>query len=62
MTHTTIEYIAAVRQEQKEFFESGATLEVKFRKAMLTKLLAAIEKWGKPLADALWKDLQKSAL
>ena len=60
MTHTTIEYIAAVRQEQKEFFESGATLEVKFRKAMLTKLLAAIEKWEKPLADALWKDLHKS--
>ena len=60
MTHTTIEYITAVRQEQKEFFESGATLEVKFRKAMLTKLLAAIEKWEKPLADALWKDLHKS--
>ena len=60
MTHTTIEYITAVRQEQKEFFKSGATLEVKFRKAMLTKLLAAIEKWEKPLADALWKDLHKS--
>lgn len=60
MTHTTIEYIAAVRQEQKEFFKSGATLEVKFRKTMLTKLLAAIEKWEKPLADALWKDLHKS--
>ena len=60
MTHTTIEYIAAVRLEQKEFFKSGATLEVKFRKAMLTKLLAAIEKWEKPLADALWKDLHKS--
>ena len=60
MTHTTIEYIAAVRQEQKEFFKSGATLEVEFRKTMLTKLLAAIEKWEKPLADALWKDLHKS--
>ena len=60
MTHTTVEYIATVRQEQKEFFKSGATLEVKFRKTMLTKLLAAIEKWEKPLADALWKDLHKS--
>jgi len=60
MTHTPIENIATVRQEQKEYFKSGATLEVKFRKAMLNKLLAALEKWEKPLADALWKDLHKS--
>ena len=60
MTHTTIEYIAAVRQEQKEFFKSGATLEVKFRKAMLYRLLVAIEKWENALAEALWKDLHKS--
>ena len=60
MTHTTIEYITAVRQEQKEFFKSGATLEVEFRKAMLTKLLAAMEKWENALAEALWKDLHKS--
>ena len=58
--HTTIEYITAVRQEQKEFFKSGATLEVEFRKAMLTKLLAAMEKWENALAEALWKDLHKS--
>lgn len=60
MMHTTIEYITAVRQEQKEFFKSGATLEVEFRKAMLTKLLAAMEKWENALAEALWKDLHKS--
>ena len=60
MTHTTIEYITAVRQEQKEFFKSGATLKVEFRKAMLTKLLAAMEKWENALAEALWKDLHKS--
>ena len=60
MTHTSIEYIATVRQEQKEYFKNGATLEVKFRKAMLNRLLAAMEKWEKPLTDALWKDLHKS--
>ena len=56
----TIDSIAGIRQAQKDYFRSGATLEVGFRKEMLTKLLAAMEKWEDTLADALWKDLHKS--
>ena len=56
----TIDSIAGIRQAQKDYFRSGATLEVGFRKEMLTKLLAAMEKWEDTLAEALWKDLHKS--
>ena len=52
--------IAAIRLAQACFFKSGTTLEISFRTSMLRKLQAALEKWEKPLADALWTDLHKS--
>ncbi len=52
--------IINIAQAQREFFRSGATLEVAFRKEMLKKLLEAMEKWEGRLADALWTDLHKS--
>lgn len=52
--------IAHIRDLQKRYFDSGATLDIKFRKEMLDKLLRAIEKWEERLAEALWKDLHKS--
>ena len=60
MTSTTIEQIVSIRKAQKDFFKSGATLDMKFRKAMLKKFLAAMEKWEPTLTDALWTDLHKS--
>jgi len=51
---------AAIRQAQNEYFKSGATLPITFRKQMLRKLLCAINKWEDSLAEALWKDLHKS--
>lgn len=54
------EQIAAKVRAQREFFRSGTTLDLKFRKLQLEKLLDAIEKWEKPLTEALWKDLHKS--
>lgn len=60
MTSTTIEQIVSIRKAQKDFFKSGATLDLKFRKAMLKKFLAAMEKWEPVLTDALWTDLHKS--
>ncbi len=60
MESTSTERIIAVHDAQKAFFKSGATLEIKFRKAMLVKFLNAIEKWEDRLADALWTDLHKS--
>ena len=60
MESTSTERIIAVHDVQKAFFKSGATLDIKFRKAMLVKLLDAMEKWEEKLAEALWTDLHKS--
>ena len=60
MEATIIDRISNISDRQKDFFRSGATLDVKFRRTMLKKLLAAMEKWEKPLSEALWKDLHKS--
>ncbi len=60
MKSTSTERIIAIHDAQKEFFRSGATLDIKFRKAMLVKFLDAMEKWEEKLAEALWTDLHKS--
>ena len=60
MASTTNEQIISIRKNQNDFFRSGATLDIKFRKSMLKKFLEAMEKWEKPLSDALWTDLHKS--
>ena len=60
MENTSTERIEAIVKAQREYFHSGATLDVTFRKSMLKRLLAAMEKWENRLADALWNDLHKS--
>ena len=60
MENTTTERIESIVKSQREYFHSGATLDVTFRKSMLKRLLAAMEKWENRLADALWNDLHKS--
>ena len=58
--YNTTKKIISIHQQQKAFFKTGATLDISFRKAMLKKLLAAIEKWEAKISDALWTDLHKS--
>ena len=60
MENTSTERIISIAASQKEFFRSGATLDVNFRKEMLRKFLKAMEKWESKLCDALWSDLHKS--
>ena len=60
MENTSTERIIQVAASQKEFFKSGATLNVEFRKQMLKKLLDALDKWEERLSEALWTDLHKS--
>ena len=60
MENTSRERIAEICSAQKDYFRSGATLDIAFRKEMLKKLLSAMEKWESRLADALWTDLHKS--
>jgi len=58
--NSSSEYILQVVALQHDYFRSGTTLDVKFRKEMLQRLLDALHKWEKPLTEALWHDLHKS--
>lgn len=60
MENTASDRIISIAKAQKAYFKTGATLDIKFRKLMLRKLLAALEKWDDKLAEALWTDLHKS--
>lgn len=59
--NTDIQEIKEIAKAQKKFFESNATLDIKFRKQQLKKLLSALVKWEKPICEALWLDLHKSS-
>ena len=58
--NTPINNIKSIVAAQREYFATNETLEYKFRKAQLKKLQAALQKWEKPLCEALWNDLHKS--
>ena len=60
MTNTAPERISELNELQRQYFASGITRDLHFRKEMLRKLLAAIQQWEKPLYEALWTDLHKS--
>ena len=51
--NTPQERIEAIIASQKEYFSTGATLDVEFRKEQLRKLASALQEFEKPLADAL---------
>ena len=53
-------YISTTRTKQQQYFRSGATLPLCFRRQMLRKLSNAMHEYEKPLAEALWIDLHKS--
>lgn len=60
MNNTPHAEIIRIHTAQQEFFATRATYDIKFRKAMLKKLYAALIKWEKPLCEALYQDLHKS--
>lgn len=60
LTSTNIGSIGEIRAKQESYFRSGATLDVRTRKANLVAFEKAVLKWEKPLCEALWKDLHKS--
>ena len=60
LTSTNIGRISEIRAKQESYFRSGATLDVRTRKANLVAFEKAVLKWEKPLCEALWKDLHKS--
>lgn len=60
MENSSHELIDAVFASQKQFFATGATLSVDYRKARLEAFARGMKKWEQPLYDALWTDLHKS--
>ncbi len=58
--NTSPERISELHRLQHEYFASGVTRDLQFRKQMLRKLLAAIKQFEKPLYEALRTDLHKS--
>lgn len=53
--------IDALREKQRKFFATGATLDVSFRIAALKKLYQALQENEQAIAEALHSDLGKSA-
>lgn len=60
MQNTDFDKIDSLFAGQKAYFATGATLPVKFRKAMLDKFRDALKAWEKRICEALWTDLHKS--
>lgn len=56
----TKEQIHGIVEKQREFFLSGKTLDVKFRKEQLKKLKNAMTVYEKEITEALAKDLGRS--
>ena len=52
--------IDKILEKQRAYFQSGATLPVSFRIAVLKKLLATVNKYEKEIGEALTADLGKS--
>ncbi len=52
--------IDEILEKQREFFESGATLPLKFRSEMLKKLYFTVKKYQEETQEALKQDLGKS--
>ncbi|MGN1194360.1 MAG: aldehyde dehydrogenase [Acutalibacteraceae bacterium] len=52
--------IDKILDSQRKFFQSGATLPVKFRVEMLKRLWSAVKKYEAEISEALFKDLGKS--
>lgn len=61
LQNTSQEKIQEIVLSQKEYFHSGATLDIQFRKAMLHKFREAMNIWEEKLCEALWLDLHKSS-
>lgn len=57
----TAQEIGALAAKQKEFYRTGTTLSLAFRKAQLKRLYDAVKKHETQITDALRADLGKSA-
>ena len=54
--NTSIEKIKEITALQRNFFATGATIPIKYRKEQLKKLNDALAKWENAICEALWND------
>ena len=52
--------VSQIVESQRNFFATGATRNVNFRREQLLKLREALQRYEPQLLDALWRDLHKS--
>ena len=55
--NTTPERIEELVLKQRAFFATGTTRDIDWRRFQLEQFQKGLQKWEKPLCDALWKDL-----
>ena len=60
LENTSAERIEELVLKQREFFKTGVTRDVDWRRFQLKQFNEGLKKWEKPLCDALWQDLHKS--
>lgn len=60
LENTTPERIEELVRKQRAFFATGTTRDVEWRRHQLREFRNGLQRWEKPLCDALWKDLHKS--
>ena len=60
LENTTPERIEELVGKQRAFFATGVTRDIDWRRFQLDLFLKGLQKWEKPLCDALWQDLHKS--
>jgi aldehyde dehydrogenase (NAD+) len=58
--NTTPERIEELVLKQREFYASGITRDIDWRRFQLKQFREGLRKWEKPICDALWTDLHKS--
>ena len=59
-TNTPPDMVAETVKRQREFFATGATRDIEFRRRMLRRLGDALHEWEQPLTEALMADMHKS--
>ena len=59
LTEPNTAHIKALVEKQRNYFATGATKDLKFRKEMLKKLKNAISNNEQAITEALHKDLRK---
>ena len=60
LENTSAERIEELVLRQREFFRTGVTRDIDWRRFQLRQFKEGLKKWEKPLCDALWQDLHKS--